>query len=37
MTWNALDGAGNKLPSGIYLLNFIAGEVKHTVKMTLLK
>jgi hypothetical protein len=37
VAWTALDGNGNLLPSGLYLIKLNAGNYTKTIKALLLK
>ena len=37
VVWNGVDGAGNKVATGIYFMQFRAGDYSNTIKMMLLK
>jgi hypothetical protein len=37
LVWNGTDAAGNRLPSGVYTYQFVAGDVRATRKMVLVK
>jgi hypothetical protein len=37
VVWNATDGSGTRVPSGVYLYEIVAGDYRNTKKLVLLK
>ncbi|MCK4453062.1 T9SS type A sorting domain-containing protein, partial [candidate division WOR-3 bacterium] len=37
VSWNGVDNAGQMLPSGVYFLEFQAGDYKETKKLLLVR